>query len=340
MTITIFFHTGNCFLCSPDIYADNPLSEFTLGNDEIETIKQQSAVLITADDPISCITASEKYFIVGHESGIINQFLFPNAIHVHKIKINCVPCRMVFNRNSSRLSLIDKTEKFAIYDFDINNEETSTEGDWLDIKFTDVWDMKWANDNNDLIAILEKNKVVFINTATLEKEEPINSNGYLLSFEQLAVKTIRLDTIISDVEHGNESNVSSHIEVAETKLVRDLRQIIDTSLADAVNHCLQFPGYPSLWNIISKASLEQMNLETAALAMSKYKDYKGLQFVNKLKRLKDDAMRKAEILAFFGKYNDAESIYINLDRADLAINLNNVLGDYGRVLALLESNAE
>lgn len=338
--LVVFFETHFFYFILgivADMYTDNKLSELTLENDGMETIKQQSPILISHDDPISCITASEKYLVVGHESGVINQFLFPNAIHVHKIENNCFPYRLALNKNSSRLSLIDKTAKFFIYDFDVSNEDTASEGNWLDLKLNDIWDMKWAIDNTELITVLEKNKVSIINVSQLEREEPVTTNGYILSFDQLIVTTIRLDAFIAQAEYNSSLNVSQYLNTIESQHIRELKEIVNSSLVDAANYCLQFPSFPCLWKIISDESLRQLNLETTSLAMAKFKDYKGLQFVKKLKRLKDDQMRKAEITAYFGDFDEAENIYLKLDRADLAINLNSTLGNYEKIVDLLKS---
>jgi WD repeat-containing protein 35 len=44
----------------------------------------------------------------------------------------------------------------------------------------DVWDMKWATDNPDLFAMMEKTRMYIFRN--LEPEEPILSAGYICSF--------------------------------------------------------------------------------------------------------------------------------------------------------------
>ena len=45
----------------------------------------------------------------------------------------------------------------------------------------DVWTMKWASDNPELIAIMEKTRMYILRG--LEPEEPILSSGYICSFQ-------------------------------------------------------------------------------------------------------------------------------------------------------------
>jgi WD repeat-containing protein 35 len=45
----------------------------------------------------------------------------------------------------------------------------------------DIWDVKWASDNAELFAVMEKTRMyVFRN---LDPEEPILSSGYICSFK-------------------------------------------------------------------------------------------------------------------------------------------------------------
>lgn len=45
----------------------------------------------------------------------------------------------------------------------------------------DVWAMRWASDNPDLLAIMEKTRMYVLRG--LDPEEPIISSGYICSFQ-------------------------------------------------------------------------------------------------------------------------------------------------------------
>ena len=79
------------------------------------------------------------------------------------------------------------------------------EGDVLKFERKDVWDMKWATDNPDLFAMMEKTRMyVFRN---LEPEEPILSSGYICSFQDLEIKAVLLDEILRDPETPNKADM-------------------------------------------------------------------------------------------------------------------------------------
>ena len=81
------------------------------------------------------------------------------------------------------------------------------EGDVLKFERKDVWDMKWATDNPDLFAMMEKTRMyVFRN---LEPEEPILSSGYICSFQDLEIKAVLLDEILRDPETPNKADMQA-----------------------------------------------------------------------------------------------------------------------------------
>lgn len=70
----------------------------------------------------------------------------------------------------------------------------------------------------------------------------------------------------------------------------------------------------------------------AEKALLKIDDYKTIKFLKKVQILDDRDKQKAEILILHGKYDAAESIYRNIERKDLAINMRVRVGDWFRVL--------
>ena len=49
------------------------------------------------------------------------------------------------------------------------------------------------------------------------------------------------------------------------------------------------------------------------------KDYPGIQFVKRLSNITNASIQKAEVAAWFGLYDEAERLYLEVDRRDLAI---------------------
>jgi WD repeat-containing protein 35 len=57
----------------------------------------------------------------------------------------------------------------------------------------DAWDMMWAKDNPELLAMMEKSRMyVFRGTSP---EEPVQSSCYLCKFENLSITAVLLDEV-------------------------------------------------------------------------------------------------------------------------------------------------
>ncbi|OTF81489.1 hypothetical protein BLA29_000177 [Euroglyphus maynei] len=324
-----------------------------IANDSDAVGVRSASLIIEIDDQnhdrITCVTASEKFLIVGfaEHSATINQYMLPNVTLINKISIDGIvnPLRMALNRNSTKLALTDRNGKFYLYDFEANNEQTWADGNWIEMtgKLNDVWDFRWSTDHNDLLVLMEKNKLIVINLHKAVKIlDPIITDGYLCSFQRLSMQTLLLDQLIADI--GNERtnrqlDINDYMENVACQYVNDIRDFINekNSVTDAINYAIRMPELTELWHILGEECLKNLDIETAYLTMIKTRDYKGLQFIKRLNRLKDSNLKQAEVCAYQNQLEQAESTYLESDRPDLALYLNKLSGNFERVRTLLES---
>ncbi|TFK14254.1 WSC domain-containing protein 2 [Platysternon megacephalum] len=175
-------------------------------------------------DPICAITASDKTLIVGRESGTIQRYSLPNVGLLQKYVLNCRAYQMSLNCNSSRLAIIDLSGVLTFFDLDTRVTDSTGQqivGEQLKLERKDVWDMKWAKDNPDLFAMMEKTRMyVFRN---LDPEEPIQTSGYICNFEDLEIKSVLLDEILKNPEHPNKEYIINF----EIRSLRDSRALIE-----------------------------------------------------------------------------------------------------------------
>jgi hypothetical protein len=99
-------------------------------------------------------------------------------------------------------------------------------------------------------------------------------------------------------------------------------------------------SHPRLWRLLADAALEQLDFPMAERGFVKCGDYNGIQYVKRLQLLNDRFKQKAEIAAYFQRFDDAEALYRKIDRKDLAIELRKRLGDWFRVVQLLQSGRD
>ncbi|KAG5463440.1 MAG: hypothetical protein BJ554DRAFT_7523, partial [Olpidium bornovanus] len=136
----------------------------------------------------------------------------------------------------------------------------------------------------------------------------------------------------------DQDNCSKDVVVQlETKSLRDTRNIISqVGLPDAVQFVEKHP-HPRLWRLIAEAALEQLEYSVAQKAFIRCVDYHGIQFVKRVQKFDDKLKQKAEIAAYFSRFDEAEKLYMKMDRRDLAIDMRVRLGDWFRVVQIVKS---
>ncbi|XP_010838823.1 PREDICTED: WD repeat-containing protein 35 isoform X2 [Bison bison bison] len=260
-------------------------------------------------DPICAITASDKTLIVSRESGTFQRYSLPNVGLIQKYSLNCQAYQLSLNCNSSRLAVIDILGVLTFFDLDArvtDNTGQQVVGELLKLERKDVWDMKWAKDNPDLFAVMEKTRMyVFRN---LDPENPEYPNkDYIINFE--------------------------------IRSLRDSRALIEKVGIEDASQFIEDNPHPRLWRLLAEAALQKLDLHTAEQAFVRCKDYQGIKFVKRLGNLQSEPMKQAEVAAYFGRFEEAERMYLDMDRRDLAISLRLKLGDWFRVLQLLKTGS-
>ena len=91
--------------------------------------------------------------------------------------------------------------------------------------------------------------------------------------------------------------------------------------------------------MITEAALDKLNFSLAERALVKMEDYFGVQLVNNVSKIEEKVKQKAEVACYFKKYDEAEQIFKDIDRKDLALNLRMRLGDWSKVIHLIEAGA-
>jgi hypothetical protein len=82
-----------------------------------------------------------------------------------------------------------------------------------------------------------------------------------------------------------------------------------------LNYVHQFI-YKSLFSrrLLAEAAVKKLDLATAEAAFVRCSDYSGIQFVKRLHDIHNDTLKKAEVAAFFKDFDQAEKLYLEVDR--------------------------
>lgn len=293
----------------------------------------------TTQDPIACICATEQCLLVARESGVVQRYALPHLALEARFTIRCRPQVIAANCESTRMSVIDINGVLLLFDIEVKSNSSFGDvkpvspedgpGKQLDFERKDVWNMRWATDNPDLFAIMEKTRMYIVRG--LQPEEPVLSNAYICAFKDLQIQSVLIDEVIQNPENPRKEVLLDF----ETKSLRDTRDILTkvSNLKDAFNYVDANP-HPRLWRLLAEAALEQLEFSVAEKAFVRFEDYQGIQLVKRLRLLDDRVKQKAEVAAYFQRFDEAESLYREIDRKDLAIDLRVRLGDWFRVIQL------
>lgn len=74
--------------------------------------------------------------------------------------------------------------------------------------------------------------------------------------------------------------------------------------------CVCFPHR----RLLAEAALQKLDLQTAEQAFVRCKDYQGIKFVKRLGNLQSESMKQAEVAAYFSRFEEAERMYLDMDR--------------------------
>eukprot|EP00238_Polyblepharides_amylifera_P008608 CAMPEP_0196598138 /NCGR_PEP_ID=MMETSP1081-20130531/94147_1 /TAXON_ID=36882 /ORGANISM="Pyramimonas amylifera, Strain CCMP720" /LENGTH=1154 /DNA_ID=CAMNT_0041923789 /DNA_START=199 /DNA_END=3663 /DNA_ORIENTATION=- len=293
--------------------------------------KLRSGSLAT-NDPACAVCASDKCLLVGRESGIVSRYSLPHLAFEKTYVLRCRPQVMALNCESTRMSIIDINGVLTFFDLVVQGEG-SIQGEHLSLERKDTWGMCWSNDNPELFAIMEKTRMYIFRG--MEPEEPVLSNGFICEFSDLQIRAVLLDDIMRTPDHPDKDYFIDF----ETKSLRDTRHILgNVGIQDAYQF-IEDNSHPRLWRILAEYALENLNFMIADKAFVRCTDYQGIQFVKQLQLLDDPQKQHAEVAAYFKRFDQAETIYADIDRMDLAIEMRMRLGDWFKVEKLAQGGA-
>jgi len=295
-------------------------------------------------DAIIAIGASQHCLLVARESGAMLRFSLPHISLEHTYTLRCRPQTIAINCESTRAAIVDTNGVLTLFDLGTPGSDSFGTGDVevpaaseeeASVRFErkDVWDVKWADDNAELFAVMEKTRMYIFNG--LVPEEPVLSTAYICSFSDLQIRAVMLDQLLREPENP----VREHMVSFETQALREARELLENNTSTAISDAqtyVEANSHPRLWKLLAEAALAKLDFATADKAFVHCVDYMGVQFVKRCRLLDDVKKQQAEVAQYFGKFDEAEKIYRDMDRRDLALQLRASLGDWEKVVQLVQ----
>ncbi|XP_049547434.1 WD repeat-containing protein 35 [Anopheles darlingi] len=314
---------------------DTPALE-VLNDLDSKTAQEIPSKVDPSQDPICCIASSESLLLIGRESGLIHEYTLPHLVLRNRHYLQNRSYKLAINCNSTRAAMIDcngvlttLTLRDDTSELDVGGTAGMVGQEGAHIERKDVWAICWAKDNPQLLAIMEKTRMYILRGA--DPEEPITCSGYIGNFEDLEITGVLLDDIIKG---GATPNVKEHILQLRVKSLRDTEDLLAHVGISEAKQFIEDNAHPRLWRLLAEASLKKLDLETAESAFVRCSNYPGIQMIKRLKTIQLESLQRAEIAAFFGEFDEAEKLYLDVDRRDCAIRLRQTLCDWFRTVHL------
>jgi WD repeat-containing protein 35 len=275
-------------------------------------------------DLITAVAASGGTLVVSRASGALLRYSLPHVLLEQRHVVRCRPHTLAVNCSGSMLSVIDINGVVTLVELGGRGEAIAG------FARKDAWDLRWSSDNPELFAVMEKTKMYVFRG--LKPEEPVLSAGFICDFEDLCIRAAMLDDLMANPEQPPKELLVRF----DTKSLRDTRQLLQTAPIAEAYQFVEDNAHPRLWRILAEAALEQLDFAVADKAFVRCADYQGVQFVKSLKLMNDRQRQKAEVAIYFRRFDVAETLFLNAGQRELAIDLRRRLGDWFRVVELLQ----
>ncbi|MCQ2817045.1 MAG: hypothetical protein MJ252_07250 [archaeon] len=289
-----------------------------------------------SEDPIVAMCMNETYLVITCFSGKTLKFDLLSLTMMERYNMDKKVTKIGLSPSAKYLWVIDEKNFLNIWDLEGTEVGTKRKGEKLNFEKKEVWDVKWSDQDELTYAFMEKNKLNIMKNS--EPEEVLQFNGYLADFSDLNITLVKLEDLLAK-PFENNFEVDDIVQRIETRVLRDLRELTKQKvpIEDLYNYVNENSNR-KLWELLAKHTMFNLDFNTAEKALIHMNDYMGLVFLQRIKTIDDNNIKKAEIAQFFEDYDQAEAIYNESDRKDLSIAMRLKLGQWDRVINLMKDS--
>lgn len=297
--------------------------------------------LSRTETKINCCCCSEKIFVIGQLNCVFLIYTLPRANLSFKLNLqNSIPKQIELNLNSEKLAVLSTNGRFNLFQLDHNNNS----GKILEFNNKEVWDFRWSEDSNSVLVLNEKSKLhMFTYRDQFNAEDKVeligSTHGYLSQVKNLVAKVIDFNDFYLDLIEKNLDffHLNNYVEQFESDLLKTTKQLFEKGDLVEIRKFIDQNSHQTLWNLLADCGLRALNFEVAELAMIKSLNFKGIQFLKRLKKLNDKNLQRAEVFLYLLEFEEAKKIFQQTGRLDLEINMRKLFGDWESLLDLVKN---
>ena len=282
---------------------------------------------INFGDSITTLHLREKQVILSVGSNLVTLDI-PSLAESSRYQINFSAESITSSSDGSTLAITDNSGTLQFF----STKEQKIVGPAR----REVWNAAWSSDTPNQFAASERQKLFVYND--LEPEEPLQSLSHIAQFSDLEILCVDLIRLMQDPINPSRRLFKSY----PTKVLRDLRVMLTNRPAVSVDEILTYAkeqNKKKLWDELAETFMLEMNFTLAEKCYLETTNYRGLQFLKRIRSLKDSNIQRAQVLSYLGRFDEAQSIYNSMDRLDLAIEMRASIGDFERVIEIIGPNS-
>jgi WD repeat-containing protein 35 len=290
---------------------------------QFEEEEAPQIVSMPPDSTIAAIYLKEKLLFVSCSSSLITMDI-PSLAEVSRHSMGVAAESIRGSSDGKVLALFDSAGTLQFCN--------ASDGKIIGPARKEVWNMAWSQDTPSLFAALERHRLFVFNG--LQPEEPVQSLSHNASFRSLEILTVDLIRLMHDPLHPGSRLFKTHPTLALHNLRSMLANRPDTPSETIEAYCKE-QGKKKLWSELARSSLLDMNFTLAEKCYLETTNYRSLQFLKRVRAVKDARIQRAQVLSYLGKFDDAQAIYNSMDRLDLAVEMRKSIGHFQRVIDIV-----
>ena len=273
---------------------------------------------------VIAMTLSPNYFFISHSSGNVYQYQTSTLQLIKKHNFKEKIKKLGVSPFETYLWTINTEDILRIQNIKYKEKEKDNKklNDFLQ---KDVWELEWVHkiedfdenfDDSLTFVTIEKNKLFFYSDLNHESD-PYICTYYLAKYIDNEAIAVKLEDLINNKNNEN-INPNNFIEKYPNQTLAKFNNLIETgkNLDEVYEYIKKHPS-KSLFKKLSFKALENLDFDTARKSMLEINDFNGLQFLERMKNLKDPELQKAEIAQYNSNYEEASKLFSKSNRNDL-----------------------
>ena len=298
-------------------------------------------------NPVIAMTLSPNYFFISRSSGNVYQYQTSTLQLIKKHNFKEKIKKLGVSPFETYLWTINTEDILRIQNIKYKEKEKDNKK-LNDFMQKDVWELEWVHkiedfdenfDDSLTFVTIEKNKLFFYSDLNHESD-PYICTYYLAKYIDNEAIAVKLEDLINNKNNEN-INPNNFIEKYPNQTLAKFNNLIETgkNLEEVYEYIKKHPS-KSLFKKLSFKALENLDFDTARKSMLEINDFNGLQFLERMKNLKDPELQKAEIAQYNSNYDEASKLFSKSNRNDLKLEMLMKLGKWGEVTEIMDNDKE